>query len=95
VACGSATLYALTNQGEVFSWGQGSQGELGTGGSTKATGNPARLSWAKDIVRLEAAGGGRFAAAVDAGGKLFTWGSGERGGGSGAGGKEGGMEKGR
>ena len=79
VACGRATLYALTNQGELFSWGQGSQGELGTGGNTKATGNPGKLSWAKDIVRVEAAGSGRFAAAVDGAGRVYTWGAGEQG----------------
>ena len=28
VACGSGTLYALTSEGDVFSWGQGGQGAL-------------------------------------------------------------------
>lgn len=31
VAAGEGTCYALTYAGEVFAWGQGSKGQLGTG----------------------------------------------------------------
>jgi hypothetical protein len=31
VAAGDGTCYALTDAGEVFAWGQGSKGQLGTG----------------------------------------------------------------
>lgn len=31
VAAGEGTCYALTDAGQVFAWGQGSKGQLGTG----------------------------------------------------------------
>lgn len=31
VAAGDSTCYTLTDAGEVFAWGQGSKGQLGTG----------------------------------------------------------------
>ncbi|GAB4821868.1 hypothetical protein N2152v2_008914 [Parachlorella kessleri] len=79
VCCGSGSIYALTGSGEVFAWGQGGQGELGLGGSCKNTASPSKLPWARDIVSLAASAGGRFAAAVDAQGRLLTFGAGKAG----------------
>lgn len=31
VAVGAGSCYALTDGGELFAWGQGSKGQLGTG----------------------------------------------------------------
>lgn len=79
VACGSGSLFASTDAGEVFSWGQGGQGELGQGGASKAVVTPGRLPWARDAGSLAASCGGRFATLVDSHGRLFTWGAGKAG----------------
>ncbi|GMH37710.1 hypothetical protein BSKO_05583 [Bryopsis sp. KO-2023] len=79
VAAASATLYALTDSGEVYAWGRGSLGELGTGGASKFQPIPAKLPWAARINTICGSAGGRFAAAVDAHGRLYTWGEGKFG----------------
>lgn len=35
-ALGRGTVYALTSRGELFAWGAGGQGELGTGGAVES-----------------------------------------------------------
>ncbi|PRW60034.1 hypothetical protein C2E21_1569 [Chlorella sorokiniana] len=79
VVCGSGSLYALTSSGEVFSWGQGGQGELGLGGNSKNVCTPSRLPWAHDVAAVAASSGGRLAAVVDRGGRLLTFGAGKAG----------------
>ena len=76
-ACGSGSLYALTSSGEVFSCGQGSQGELGLGGNSKTVCTPSRLPWAHGAAAMAASCGGRFAAVVDGHGRLFSFGAGQ------------------
>jgi alpha-tubulin suppressor-like RCC1 family protein len=79
-AVGDRAIYALTAAGDVFEWG-----------ANAATGRPAaapsKVPGLRDIVALSASvnaagapvhssnGGARIAAAVDACGRLFTWGS--------------------
>lgn len=77
VAAAHSTMYALTSLGEVFAWGQGSQGELGTGGACKCQIVPIKLPWASNIMTIQGSSNGRFAAAIDVYGKLFTWGEGD------------------
>jgi len=63
---------ALSREGEVYSWGDGHDGSLGhTDGGTRAV--PSRI---ESLSRVEsiAAGDNRTSAAVDEGGRLFTWG---------------------
>lgn len=78
MAASSVTLYALANNGEVHAWGSGSQGELGTGGACKSQSKPIKLPWASKIKSVVGAAGGRFAAAIDTHGRLYTWGEGEK-----------------
>lgn len=76
VACGSSTVYALTDGGDIYAWGQGGRGELGTGGASKWASTPVKLPWACRVTSVAASSGGRFAAAIDQQGKLYTWGDG-------------------
>lgn len=51
-------------------------GELGLGGNSKNVCTPSRLPWAHDVTAVAASAGGRFAAVVDRGGRLLTFGAG-------------------
>ena len=77
VACGSGTLYALEKGGSAFAWGGGANGELGIGAVTRAVATPTRMLWAIDVEHLSGSVGGKFGAAVDAQGRLYTFGNGE------------------
>eukprot|EP00803_Ostreobium_quekettii_P010521 evm.model.scf_1182.8 EVM.evm.TU.scf_1182.8 scf_1182:35876-37476(+) len=79
VAAGTATLYAVTDNGDLYSWGQGGRGELGTGGMSKLLSTPTKAPWANRIGAVAASSGGRFAAALDQNGRLYTWGEGKFG----------------
>ncbi|KAL4426525.1 hypothetical protein ABPG77_008383 [Micractinium sp. CCAP 211/92] len=77
VGCGS--LYAWTDGGDAFAWGQGGQGELALGASARNVATPSRMPWAHGTAQLAASCSGRFAALVDISGRLFTFGAGKSG----------------
>lgn len=77
VGCGS--LYAVTDGGEAFAWGQGGQGELALGANARNVASPCRMPWARGAAQLAASCSGRFAALVDCHGRLFTFGAGKSG----------------
>ncbi|KAF6037594.1 HERC2 [Bugula neritina] len=78
VACGSGDAQTLcaTDDGQVWSWGDGDYGKLGRGGSDgcKVPNVIASLEKHK-IVRVEC--GSQFSVALSANGVLFTWGKGD------------------
>eukprot|EP00741_Cyanophora_paradoxa_P000678 tig00000430_g653.t1 len=76
VACGLAFTLALTDTGEVWSWGNGEFGALGLGTGVRELRlepQPLRSLWEQRVVRVAA--GGQHAAALTEAGRLFVWGS--------------------
>jgi len=72
VATSGKHCLALSAEGEVYSWGNGTDGSLGhADGGARAV--PSRIESLSQIESI-AAGGGLTSAAVDAVGRLFTWG---------------------
>ncbi|XP_026277054.2 E3 ubiquitin-protein ligase HERC2 [Frankliniella occidentalis] len=78
VHSGGKHAMALTQDGKVFSWGQGEDGELGHG--TRATLDRPRLIEAFRSKRIrDIACGSAHSAAITSGGELYTWGLGQYG----------------
>jgi E3 ubiquitin-protein ligase HERC2 len=78
VACGSrdAQTLALSDEGLVFSWGDGDFGKLGRGGSEgcNVPHNIERLN-SLDVVQIEC--GAQFSLALTKSGEVWTWGKGD------------------
>jgi len=79
VACGSQHVLALSEGGECYAWGHGGCGRLGTGGCDAET-LPRQLMRAAGKDRTPwvfrgVAAGDMHSAAIDADGRLWTWGA--------------------
>ena len=70
VAPGFGHVLMLTESGEVYAWGRGSEYQLGDG-SHKKTHTPVKVG-VENIVQIAA--GGKFSLALDADGQLWGWG---------------------
>ncbi|KAK5867921.1 hypothetical protein PBY51_012376 [Eleginops maclovinus] len=74
VACGSHHSVALTKDGRVFVWGQGSRGQLGLGKQQPSTKGPQHLKSLSAIPLVQIAAGGEQSFALSVSGAVFSWG---------------------
>ena len=77
VHCGESHTVALTKEGEVYTWGGGSLGQLGLGDFYKQS-LPIRVS-NLELKVVQISCGKRHSSAVSQDGSLYTWGSNEYG----------------
>ena len=78
LAAGVRHLMAVTHEGAIYSWGDGSLGRLGHGDTTAVT-EPRRISTLSAHKVVGVAAGEEHSAAITSEGHLFTWGSGSFG----------------
>ncbi|XP_017138352.1 probable E3 ubiquitin-protein ligase HERC2 [Drosophila miranda] len=78
VACGSrdAQTLALTEDGAVFSWGDGDFGKLGRGGS-EGSDTPHEIERLSGIGVIQIECGAQFSLALTRAGEVWTWGKGD------------------
>ncbi|XP_073327616.1 probable E3 ubiquitin-protein ligase HERC4 [Pagrus major] len=74
VACGSQHSVALTKDGQVYTWGQDSRGQLGLGKSQTSTDSPQHLRSLSAIPLVQIAAGGEQSFALSVSGGVFGWG---------------------
>jgi alpha-tubulin suppressor-like RCC1 family protein len=72
-------LVAVNSAGQVYTSGQGTQGELGTGVFTDHSWRPVKVRLPRGVKVRAAREGYQFAVAVTTAGKVITWGSGHLG----------------
>lgn len=74
IATGESHALALTKGGRLFSWGRGSEGQLGMGLRPASVSEPYRVRKFRDVKirRINAASDRSFA--IDSNGQVFSWG---------------------
>ena len=79
VVCGESHTLALTDNGDVYSWGRGYEGQLGIRKSIETVSIPKYIDtlFRKRVVDI--ACGSRHSMAIDENGDLYTWGEGRCG----------------
>lgn len=78
LSCGKEHCLLLTSQGDVYSWGGGSRGQLGHGLVDSEDG-PRRVEALGGVVISQVTNGGWHSAAVSRDGDLYMWGWNEAG----------------
>jgi len=73
LAWGVGTTYGIKTNGTLWSWGEGTVGQLGNG-STTSTNYPTQAGTASDWVSVTACGNRATAQAIKADGSLWSWG---------------------
>ncbi|XP_028301238.1 E3 ubiquitin-protein ligase HERC2 isoform X2 [Gouania willdenowi] len=78
VACGSgdAQTLAVTENGQVWSWGDGDYGKLGRGGSDGCK-TPKLVEKLQDLDIVKVCCGSQFSVALTKEGQVYTWGKGD------------------
>ena len=78
VSCGEKHSLALTSGGDVYSWGDGSLGQLGLGDSRKQH-TPSRIMELSGKMILQCSAGHFHSACVEDTGSVYSWGAGQSG----------------
>ena len=78
VSCGEKHSLALTSGGDVYSWGDGSLGQLGLGDSRKQH-TPSRIMELAGKMILQCSAGHFHSACVEDTGAVYSWGAGQSG----------------
>jgi alpha-tubulin suppressor-like RCC1 family protein len=73
IACGAFHTVALTKKGEVYTWGQNENGELGHGDMEDRERTPTKVSSLSGVVVNHIACGRYYKAAITDKGEIFTW----------------------
>nr|XP_023493507.1 probable E3 ubiquitin-protein ligase HERC6 isoform X2 [Equus caballus] len=75
VSCGDYHSLALSEGGQVFSWGKNSQGQLGLGKEFPSQDSPQRVRSLEGIPLAQVAAGGAHSFALSVSGTSFGWGN--------------------
>ncbi|XP_076422981.1 putative E3 ubiquitin-protein ligase HERC6 isoform X2 [Peromyscus maniculatus bairdii] len=75
VSCGHYHSLALSEDGQVFSWGKNSQGQLGLGKNFQSQASPQKVKCLEGIPLAQVAAGGHHSFALSLTGTSFGWGS--------------------
>jgi hypothetical protein len=78
ILAGGLSHTTVISEGTVFTWGQGSDGRLGTGSNTDAS-SPQEIGGLSDVVSVVS--GSAYTLALTADGKVYSWGNNIGGGG--------------
>jgi alpha-tubulin suppressor-like RCC1 family protein len=78
IAGGGGVGYAIGSDGNLYSWGLNSDGQLGDG-STDNSDTPVLVSMPAGVTATAVTGGGAFAHAIGSDGNLYGWGGGTSG----------------
>ena len=74
VAAGYASSYALTSTGEVYAWGDNSQGQLGLGGTPSSVSIPTRVPGLEDVHVISLSCSANTVMVVTRDGSAYSWG---------------------
>ncbi|XP_060781005.1 probable E3 ubiquitin-protein ligase HERC3 [Neoarius graeffei] len=74
VACGNSHSFVLTKDGQLFTWGQNSSGQLGLGKSDEIFQSPQPLKSLCGIPLIQISAGGDHSFALSLSGAVFGWG---------------------
>lgn len=75
VSCGSQHSIVLTQDGQVFTWGLDSRGQLGLGKGMPETTCPQQVRSVSDLPLVQVAAGGEQSFGLSVSGSVFSWGS--------------------
>lgn len=73
ISLGNSHTLAIDADGEVWSWGLNTKGQLGLG-HNNPTVRPQKVNFSKGVKIIEVAAGGAHSVAIDRDGKVYTWG---------------------
>ena len=74
VSAGQGHTVAVDTQGEIYTWGDNTHGELGRDTTSTPTDKPGRADTPAGVTFTQASAGGKHSIALGSDGSLYTWG---------------------